>query len=97
MKAGSLRQRFDLLRPSDTSGTVSFATVTTIWGSLSGLTGIESPAIQAHSDHRVRFRYRADITKRDRLQMGNRVFAITSVVDPDGRRRMLDVLVTEMD
>lgn len=90
------RWRFDLLRPSDSTESVSFATVTQLWGSLSGLTGIESPAIQARADHRIRFRYRSDLTPRDRLQMGDRVFEITSVVDPDGRRRMLDVLVSEM-
>lgn len=96
MKAGTLRQRFDLMRPSDATGTVSFATVTTIWGSLSGLTGIESPAIQSKADLRVSLRYRADITTRDQLKLGDRVFVIQSVVDPTGKRRQLDVLVSEM-
>jgi len=96
MQAGKLRHRFTLERPNDTSGSPVHAELTTIWGSLVGLSGIESPAIQANADHRIGIRFRADLTVRDRLRLDTRVFEITSPpIDPDGRRRELELLVRE--
>lgn len=96
MRAGSLFRRFTLERPSDATGTASFATVTEVWGSLSGLSGIESPAIQASADYRVVLRYRGDLTTRDRLRIGNRVFnLIGPPIDPDGQERQWQILVRE--
>ena len=96
MQAGKLRYRFTLERPNDTSGSPVHADVTTIWGGLEGLSGIESPAIQSSADHRIAIRYRADLTVRDRLRLDTRVFEITSPpIDPDGRRRELELLVRE--
>lgn len=96
MRAGKLIRRFTLERPSDPNSTVSYATVTTLWGSISGLSGIESPAIQASADHRIQIRYREDLTVRDRLHLGDRVFEIVSSVDPDGQQRSLSILAREM-
>lgn len=105
--AGTLRQRFTLERPSDASGSVVFTAIDDrVWGDLVGLSGIESPAIQASADHRMTVYYRGtldpltghmvpDLTVRDRLRLGARVFNIVSVTDPDGMRRRLDLLVRE--
>ncbi len=96
MRAGDLRQQFTILRPDDTTGTARYSPVRTIWGSLSGLSGIESPAIQAKADLRVEVRYTTDLTPRDQLALGSRVFVLESPpVDPDGRRRKLTMLVSE--
>lgn len=95
MKAGALFRHFTLERPSDATGTVVFSTITKVWGSLSGLSGIESPAIQASADHRVSLRFRDDLTVRDRLRLGDRVFNIVSAVDPTGAQREWQLLVRE--
>lgn len=95
---GTLDKRFTLQAPvSNQSGDVStdYTDVGYVWGSLLGLGGIESPAIQAKADYRLVCRYRSDITPRHRFVLGDRVFTIHSIVDPDGRRRHLEALVTE--
>ncbi len=96
MRAGQLRYRFTLMRPDDVTGTARYTPVTTVWGSLSGLTGIESPAIQARANARIEIRYREDISTRDQLNLGSRVFVMESPPsDPDGRKRRLQILVSE--
>lgn len=71
-------------------------TIAKIWGSLLLLSGIESPAIQANSDFRVVTQYRTDLTVRDRLREGTRVFEIVSPpADPMGHRRQIEMLVKE--
>ena len=96
VQAGELRNLFTIERPNDASGSPQHVAQGTVWGSLSGLTGIESPAIQANADHRIGLRYRADLTTRDRLRLGTRVFELVSPpIDPDGRRRELELLVRE--
>lgn len=45
--------------------------------------------------HRVRLRYRSDVTPLNRIIYGSRVLDIESAVDPDGRRRTLVLTCSE--
>lgn len=45
--------------------------------------------------HRIRLRYRTDITLSHRFVLGQRVFAIRALRDPDERGRLLECLVEE--
>ena len=99
MKIGPLRHRLTLEQPSETAGdaVVSWTKVAEIWGSIDGLSGFERTALQSEADYRVTIRYRDGITPRMRLRDGARVFGIQgSPIDPDGRRRQLDLTVVEV-
>ena len=45
--------------------------------------------------HRITLRHRSDITLSHRLLLGQRVFAIRAVRDPDERGRVIEILVSE--
>ena len=46
--------------------------------------------------HRVKIRYRSDVTPLNRIVHGDRLLDIESAVDPDGRRRELIMMCREV-
>jgi SPP1 family predicted phage head-tail adaptor len=102
-RAGQLRHTFQLQRATesrDEAGGVTqvWRTVAQPFGSLEGVTGDEflrADALQAEIDYRARLRYRGDVTPDMRLTLGSRSFDIRRVVDPDGRRDELELLLRE--
>jgi SPP1 family predicted phage head-tail adaptor len=44
----------------------------------------------------VTIRYRSDVSVRDRIVWGSRTLEIATISDPDGRRRALDLICTEV-
>ena len=50
----------------------------------------------ARLTHRVRLRYRSDVTPLNRVQWNGRILDIESAVDPDGRSRELLLICAEV-
>ncbi|MFC7399684.1 head-tail adaptor protein [Chelatococcus sp. GCM10030263] len=98
----ALRLEVAVDTPDDVGGiTRSWADLGPVWAAL------ERPgdgsAERDHADrrelatsYRVTMRWRGDITGNHRLREGERVFAIRSAADPDGRRRRLVCTVEEV-
>ncbi|MGI6245168.1 MAG: head-tail adaptor protein [Pseudochelatococcus sp.] len=104
---GERRRRFALETPvevGDGAGGVirHHAHVACLWGTL------ETPGASASAERdvaerrelarvcRIVTRYRPGIDGRSRLRLGERVFAVLSAADPDGRRRDLVIVAQEV-
>ena len=61
------------------------------WGYIRGSVSNEQEAV-----HQIRIRYEADLTHRDRIVFGSRIFNIKSRLDKDGRGRELVLQVSEV-
>lgn len=101
--AGKLDERVTLRAPSvdrDQFGeaTLEFDDVATVWAQVDGLTSREVlQAMQANvvATHRVRIRFREDVTPHWRLLWRGRTLEISSLVDRQ-KRTMLEMLVREV-
>jgi len=96
---GELRHRLALERASqDAAGETVWTAVDTVFAALSPLGGSETEAggaVAGVARLRIEMRFRADVTSRDRLRLGDRVFRILATHDLDERRRRLVVDVEE--
>jgi SPP1 family predicted phage head-tail adaptor len=101
---GSLRDRLRLEAPLDADDgaggtTRTWQTVATVWGRIVPIGAGERVAadrLEAHADHRVTIRWRADVTARMRFVAGTRVLEIRGLSDIDERHRHLDCLCEEI-
>lgn len=78
--------------------TVGWQDVVTVWASVEPLTGREyfySHQIKAEVTHRVKIRYRTDITTKMRIKHRNRVLGIESIIDLKERCKMLEIFCKE--
>jgi len=87
---GALRHRLVLERASlaDDGATV-WTAVDTLFAEITPLSGGEvdlGGGVGGRLTHRLETRFRADLSSRDRLTLGDRVFRILAVRDPDERR-----------
>lgn len=104
------RLRIEEITQVNTAGVPSddWSEVATVRGSVEDLTGrelMEAQAVNARVSTRVRIRYRAGLTPKHRFLMlttddnsttvEGRTLNIVSVLDVDGRRRMLEVMCME--
>ena len=104
MRAGDLRRRVTIQQKSVTRDTygaevVSWTDVATVWASVEDLSGRElydAERITTEVTTRIRMRYRAGITTDMRAVYGARTFNIRAVLDPEGRKRELQLLVAEV-
>ena len=106
VRAGKLRKQIAIqatTRSTDTMGgyTDSWATSATVWGSIDMLSGrelVEAQKKSARATHRIVIRYRSDITVRAdrRLLWNSRAFNILSVMNPDERNELQDILAEEI-
>ena len=102
-RIGRLRHRVLLQAPAGAAdgggGTVAaWSDVATVWAAIAPLTGrerVQAEQVAARASHRVTIRWRAGVTAAMRLSMGARAFAIRAVLDPDGRRRWLELACEE--
>lgn len=103
MRAGELRHRITIQRATETQdafGAVvqTWSTFATLWAGVEALSGREFFAAQqvnAQVSHRIRIRYLSGVTPKMRVVFGSRTFNIEVVMD-DGRRRELQLLVSEV-
>jgi SPP1 family predicted phage head-tail adaptor len=97
MRAGTLKDRLTLQRfaanTDATWGTTpGWAGTDGFWADVEPLGGSErtdNAGVQTTISHRIRCRYRDDVTSKDRLLYRGRVLEIVSVIDADGARREL--------
>lgn len=103
MRAGNLRHRGTIQEHKKTrveggGFETRWVDIAAVWFSLEPLSGEEqviAQQLQATVSHRIRIRYRAGVKPHHRLKMGNRIFNFSSVMDPDERRRELEIMATE--
>ena len=106
VRAGKLRHLVTIERPTtvvDEYGDPSLRwnEVTTRWASIEPLRGdeqIQALAVEATATHRVRFRSGVDdVSPRDRIRYGARIFQLVSALDEEERGRLVQCLAKEID
>lgn len=103
MEIGKLRHRItfqDSMKVSDEhkGHTVTWTNFVTVWASVEPLTGREyffSHQVKAEVTHRVKIRYRDDITEKMRVKFGARVLGIESILDIKERHEVLEIFCRE--
>lgn len=68
------------------------------WASIKPISGREyydAMSIQSEVTHRIRVRYRPDITTDMRIEHGDRIYEIEAVIDIDSRHKYLEILCRE--
>ena len=104
MQVGQLNKRITLMYKTSVDDGMGGVTVTDVsvtpdvWAAIWPASAKE--IIQANSTamlitHRVRIRYRSDITGAWKVKYGDRYFAIVAKVDPEERHEWLDLLCKE--
>lgn len=103
MRIGDLRHQITLQAPTriaDGMGgfTVAWVDMATVWAAIWPVSATEQ--IQAAQpvmtvSHRIRMRYLAGVKAAWRVKFGNRYFNIVSIVNPNERNQMLDLLCKE--
>lgn len=108
MRIGKLRQRVKILTRTTTRNSYSeeiesWPLTATVWGELTPLLAGTREAFaqqgeqfQARVAYQCRLRWRALSPATNRLQVDARVFEVTGVMDPDGRRAELVALCYEV-
>jgi SPP1 family predicted phage head-tail adaptor len=98
VRAGQLRHRINILNPilaQDTDGGVNVRNnqiVATVWASVDAISGAEKFAaheFESQVNYKVVIRWLDGIKQRMRIQWGDRLLLVESVLNPDGRKRML--------
>lgn len=103
MEAGNLRHRITIQKPGMTRNAYNqpvdtWDTVATVWAAVEPLRGREFYAAQqinAEATVRVRIRYRADVERGMRILVGNKILEILYVIQPELRKRELEILCRE--
>lgn len=75
-----------------------WANVATVWASVEPLQGREfwsQQQLQSEVTTRVRIRYRADVTAKNRILYGTRVLLVESVINPKERKEELQLMCSE--
>jgi len=100
---GRFRTALELMTPTDVpdgAGGVarSHAPTASVWALVEPLKALPGQAMDqegATITHRITIRFRTDVDSAVRFRHGDRVFRVTAVHDPDGRRRHLVCLCKE--
>ena len=103
MKAGELRHRVILQKPTETTNDIEEVVYTwsdeaTVWAAVEPNTGSWYFAAQQANSNvkgRVRMRYRSDIDPTWRLKFGDRILNIESILNPDEKNIETIVLYSE--
>lgn len=100
---GKLRHRLVLEAPVETEDgaggvTRTFENIATIWAAIEPLTFAEQVAAEARGarlTHRIVIRTGFDVTLRHRFKLGERVFRIAAIRDPDESGRFREISAEE--
>jgi SPP1 family predicted phage head-tail adaptor len=104
MIIGSMRERVaikaqtEVRKPSGETVMDWDTTVATVWASVSGLSSrdiLQAQQANVIATHRIRVRYRADVTHLNRLVWRGRTMEIAAVVERDNRTA-LEILAREV-
>lgn len=103
MRTGDLNKRVTLQYqtkvPDGMGGfTTSWVDAATVWAAIWPVSASEQ--VQAAQQvmtisHRIRIRYRSVLKPSWRVKFGTRYFAIVSIINPNERNQMLDLMVKE--
>ena len=104
MKAGSLRHKIILEQRATTRTSMggvadTWTTLATVWGSIRPVSGREplvGDSITAELTHTIRIRYRSDVTPKNRVKFGTRIFEINSVANIMEYKRELELRCVEV-
>lgn len=104
MIIGQMRERVAIksqteVRSPSGETTLSWSTtVATVWASVTGLSSrdiLQAQQANVIATHRIRIRYRPDVTHTNRLEWRGRTMEIASVVERDNRTA-LEILAREV-
>lgn len=103
MNIGKLSSRVTLQSPAEAKSrsgevTLSWSDYATVWGSVDGLSSrdiMQAQQANVIATHKVRIRYRSDVTHEHRLKWRGRTMEIASVVDRDNHT-VLEMLAREV-
>lgn len=104
MIIGQMRERVSIKSQTEVrspSGETTFSwdtTVATVWASVNGLSSrdiLQAQQANVIATHRIRIRYRADVTHTNRLVWRGRTMEIAAVVERDNRTA-LEILAREV-
>lgn len=106
MTIGALRHRVTIEAENGTADGAGGLTnpwanpiqVATVWAKISPLNGgeqLRAMQLEDRVSHRIRMRYRADVTAQHRLRLGTRAFNIRSILNDGERNRWLTILAEE--
>lgn len=103
MRAGRLRQRVVLKRSVSTLNAAgepveTWTPYATVWAEVSPLRGREfweGAQQQQQLTTRITMRPRTDVVPSHRAEWGERVYDVESVIEPDYRNRMLQLMCKE--
>lgn len=106
IRAGNLRHRIDIQESTDVPDGMGGSTLT--WASVSGMGSVPAAIWPVSSKeildamkqelqitHKIRIRYRAGLTSKNRIVFGSRVFNIISIINADEKGRQIDILAIE--
>lgn len=104
MRAGKLRHRVEIHRPTETRDVIggvtrTFAKINTRWAAVMPTAGRElthAGVIRADVTHEVRMRHFDDLDRTDRLVHDGRTLQIESILNPDERRVEMVCLCKEI-
>lgn len=103
MRAGNLRNYVTIQQPAsdqDDRGedTATWTTLGQVYAEILPIGAREIDVARGFAptvSHRIRIRYRSDVTTLMRITFDSRTFAINGAVDQDGRKRELMIFATE--
>lgn len=103
MRAGTLRHKITFQSATDVTDNLGGYTRTwsdtydcfaAVWP-LKGTEALEAMKLEHKVTHKIRVRYRDNITADMRIKFGSRYFDIVGIINPDERDIMLDIMATE--
>ncbi len=104
MNAGDLRHRVTIQKRSTdptTGGLTDWADYVAVWAKVEDLSDRDYFQAQMLGEaslvtSRITIRWRSDLDPHMRIKFGTRTFNIKAILDPDGRRRFLRIMCTEV-
>jgi len=104
VKAGDLRNRVTFQKreiDSATGGLTDWVDYVTVWGKVEDLSGRDYFQAQMLGEaslvtSRITVRWRPDLDPHMHVRVGGRTFEIKAILDPDGRRRFLQIMCAEL-
>ena len=103
MRIGDLNKRIELqaaTRVSDGMGsfTETYSTIATVWAAIWPISAnelVRSMKETMEISHRIRIRYRSALRPDWRLKFGNRYLNIVSIINPNEKNELLDLMCRE--
>jgi SPP1 family predicted phage head-tail adaptor len=104
MLIGDLNKRIQIQAPSKISDGMggfdeTFSTIATVFASLwpiSAREQVQSMQEVMTISHRIRIRYRSVLRPDWRVKFGNRYFSIVSIINPNEKNELLDLMCKEV-